>query len=1333
MISVRHLWLLNYFPYVLFILFWNTVSHTQDKTDTFNLNGYVTYQNGLQASTGFQVKAENQRLKTGWFQQETLTTVETRKDGSYSISFLDIFGSNQTRVGDKIVVQITDSSDTAPPISEVVYIVTSNAIENLEFELNLQLPAELNPKMEKEELETDTFTITGILELSDGKPAGKGYRITGQNLRIREGWFLPPQSETRPDGSFALSFLDIFGSRRTRVGDQINLKAVDNLTDQTVAKTSYYVTPVDIKNLAVKINFPLDDSETVNLPDKSLKLELADQEVIADGLDQTMLTVTIANTGQNLQDNTLSVTAIKGTIGQLTQSETGVYTAVYTSPILSILQPTSDTITVNSSQLDYQTAQNLVLQPVDQKHLETPLIEHERQHILKGISWDINNNQLIDIYDLVPVVQQWGKKKTGLELIGDINQDGIVEATDARLVMDHFGQSTGEPRAVEVTDLKVNFPVSSYLQSSRLNPQVGESLSITIDIHTPLAFAEQISGFEGTLNYDPEKLELIEISMATQFFPAAWYSSNNSEHPTPVPPSKLGQLFRTGSVVFAAAGFPRAKTLSLGKTVAIFKFKALSRCRTRLSISEFKLADQVGHAIPTQISFIDIRPWDLNSDGRVNLEDLSTMRQEWQKNESGLASDLNQDNLVDNFDYQILISNLDNFTQYPPVETTKSAFLTLQPSVTKLPKIGQKITVQVMANSILDLVAYYTTLNYDPAQLQFSSIDLYLEQPNHLGFPSSLANGYSNGKTTGISGDIGWVKPGSITFTKAIMPPISDDRSEKNMAVANLSFIVKNRQDTFLSLSNAMAIDNTNQSLTSGTISLKLQRPVTKNTPVGQIEFLLGNRHFLANGKIITNLEIQLTDQYGSFISGETITLKALAGQISSPATDHGDGTYSADYTAEINQPQTVEILASASNGIIKKLDLHFFHLIELSTPTPQISALPSAEAKIVVTVRNTLGQAQEGQEVNLTADKGQISSPATDNGNGTYTAYYTAKNDQIGSVKITASIPTDDFDVLNLDLIPVRVSPQKSRLKLVGESTLPLSHLTSVEVQLRTIDGLPIVGRDVSLDIEPSNKVRIEESQKTNSEGKTLISFTVGNPGVKVVKAVVDNLTIETGLAFLFTGREQLGDVDLDGEITIFDLVFTASQFGKTGPDLTGDVNQDGQVDVFDLALIAVDLRRSQQPGMAAPVQALDLINHKMSKLSMGEKQRIRLAIQTIKNLETLTADEELVFNVLAPTLQPQETRLLANYPNPFNPETWVPFELAKGGFVQLIIYNASGSIVKQIDCGYMTEGRYLGKNKAIYWDGITEMGNIAPSGVYFYRLVTEDYIQIRKMVLLK
>ena len=1336
MVLVRHLWLVCTLFSVMFFLAWNTILHGQNEIDTFNLSGYVRHQNGLQVSTRFQIKAENQRLKTGWFQQETLTKVKTRKDGSYVISFLDIFGPNRTRIGDQIIVQVTADLEFGLPISETVYMVTSDAISDLEAELDLRLPAELNPKLTKEELETDTFTITGILQLSDGKPAGAGYRVVGQNLRIKDGWFLPPQSETRSDGSFALSFLDVFGSRRTRAEDKITLQAINNITGHIVAQTNYSVTPVDIKNLAVEINFSLEELEKINQPYESLRLEVTDQEVIADGIDQTILTIIVDGISSKQWDDTLSITAIKGKIGQLTQSETGIYTAVYTAPILSILQPTSDTITVKSSQLDYQTAQNLVLQPIDYKHIETPLIENKRQEISKDISWDVNKNQLIDIYDLVPVIQKWGKKKTGFDLIEDIDQDGIVSANDARLVMDHFGQSTGQPRAVEVTDLEVNFPVSSYLQSSSLNPQVGEVLSVEVHIYTPLAFAEEISGFEGKLNYDPEKLELIEMSMATQFFPAAWYSSNNSEHPTPVPSSKLGQLFRNGSVIFAAAGFPRAKTLSLGKTVAVFKFKALSRSRTRMSVSDFKLADQMGHAIPTQTSFIDIRPWDLNGDGRVSLEDLTTMRQEWQKNENGLISDLNQDDLVDNFDYQIFINNLDDLTQHTTVENTKSTFLTLQPSVTKLPKVGQKITVQVKVNSILGLVAYHATLNYDPSQLQFSGIDLYLEQPNQLGFPFSLANGYSNDKATGISGDIRWVEPGSIIFTKAIMAPISDNTPEKNMILANLSFIVKDRQDTVLSLSNAIATDSTNQSLKSDTIYLKLQRPVSKNTPVDQIEFPLGNRHFLADGKIITNLEFYLADQYGSFISGETIILKASAGQIDLTATDHGDGTYSAEYNAEINQPQTVEITASSSNGVKKRLELHFFHLVELSTPTPQISALSSAKAEIIVTVRNTLGQAQKGQEVNLTADKGQISSPATDNGDGTYTSYYIAHNDQIGNAKIVASTSTGDSDVLNLDLIPVRISPQKSRLKLVGESTLPLSHLTSVEVQLLTLDGLPIVGRDVSLDIEPSNKIRIEESQKTNSDGKTLISFTVGDPGVKVVKAVVENLTLENGLAFLFTGREQLGDVDLDGKITIFDLVFTASQFGKTGSDLNGDVNRDGQVDVFDLSLIAVDLRRSQQPEMAAPVRILDLSNQKsslVSKLSIIEKKRIRLAVQAIKNLEVLTTEEELVFQMLNSILQPHETRLLANYPNPFNPETWIPFELSKSGLVQLMIYNASGARVKQIDCGHMTEGRYLGKDEAIYWDGRTEMGNIAPSGVYFYRFVTTDYILIRKMVLLK
>ncbi len=1262
-----------------------------------------------------------------------MTKVQTRKDGSYTISFLDIFGSNRTRIGDQITVQVATATNINESLAEVTYTVTSTAISNLETKLDIQLPTEQNPTLTKEELETDTFTITGVLKMASGQPVGNGYHVIGQNPRVKSGWFLPPQSDTRSDGSFALSFLDIFGSRRTKIDDQIVLQAIDNNTGQVVAKMTYFVTLQAIKNLAVKIDLFLTNLETTNQSD--INLQLDNSGIKADGLSQTILTVTIRGGNSNLLSNTLTITAIKGTISQLNKTETGVYTAIYTAPNLSILQPTTDTITVKSSELNFQTVQSLTLQPTV-KDLELPLVKDGPIPTTENISWDINKNQLVDIYDLVPVIQQWGKKTTEFNMIGDINRDGIVEAADARLVVEHFGQSTGKPKAVENSNLEMKFPISPYLNPSSLNPQVGELLNVQVDIHVPFDFAKQISGFEGKLNYDSAQLELVEMSMATQFFPAAWYTSNNSEHPTPLSPSKLGPLFQTGSVMFAAAGFPRAKTLALGKTVVIFTFKILARSRSRLSISDFKLADQRGRSISTQTSFIDLFPWDLNSDGLINLQDLGTMRHEWQKNERGLVSDLNRDNLVDNFDYQILIGHLDPSIHFPVEQTSKSVSLTLQPSVIKLPKVGQKLTIQVLSDSVTKLIAYQSTLTYAPDQLQFTGIDLHLFDPNQLGFPTSSANEQLGAKTASNSDALDWVKQGSITFTKAEMSTISDYTFDKNSILANLTFIVKSRQDTTLSLTSVAAVDNTNQLLKINPSSLELRRPVTKDVPVDQIEFLLDNHYLLANGHITTNLKLHLIDQHSSFISGETVFLESSNGQISNIATDNGDGTYTGYYTAKIDQPQTAEITASTSNGTIEKLTLHFFHLVELSTSTPQISAKPSARAKIIVTIRNDIGQPQKDQEVNLTAQGGEIKSPATDNGDGTYTTYYTTNTDQIGTVQITASIPSGASDKLSIQLIPIRISPQRSTLKLIGESTLPLTHLTMVEVELLTLDGLPVVGRNVALDIEPSSKIRIEQSKKTDINGKTQIAFTVGDPGVKVVKAVVDNLTLGDGLAFLFTGQLQLGDVDLDGEVTIFDLVFTASQFGEKGPNLAGDVNQDGQVDIFDLSLVAVDLMRNHQPEIAAPVQIANLADQKWLStlnLSVFEKKRIRLAIQELHHLLAPTTAENLAIQILKAVMLPNQTQLFTNFPNPFNPETWIPFELAKNSPVQLVIYDASGAIVRQINCGNLAAGRYLSKQRAIYWNGQTEAGNLVSSGIYFYQLQTADYIRSKKMVVLK
>jgi len=98
-----------------------------------------------------------------------------------------------------------------------------------------------------------------------------------------------------------------------------------------------------------------------------------------------------------------------------------------------------------------------------------------------------------------------------------------------------------------------------------------------------------------------------------------------------------------------------------------------------------------------------------------------------------------------------------------------------------------------------------------------------------------------------------------------------------------------------------------------------------------------------------------------------------------------------------------------------------------------------------------------------------------------------------------------------------------------------------------------------------------------------------------------------------------------------------------------------------------------------------------------------------------------------------PAETVLLANYPNPFNPETWVPFRLANDGTVKLSIYDATGNTVRSIDIGFKVAAVYESKDRAIYWDGRNAFGEQVASGVYFYTLETGDYASTRKMLILK
>ncbi len=113
--------------------------------------------------------------------------------------------------------------------------------------------------------------------------------------------------------------------------------------------------------------------------------------------------------------------------------------------------------------------------------------------------------------------------------------------------------------------------------------------------------------------------------------------------------------------------------------------------------------------------------------------------------------------------------------------------------------------------------------------------------------------------------------------------------------------------------------------------------------------------------------------------------------------------------------------------------------------------------------------------------------------------------------------------------------------------------------------------------------------------------------------------------------------------------------------------------------------------------------------------------------------------FTPLAPTAirsstpLPTRTALLANFPNPFNPDTWIPYQLHAPAHVRLNIYDVRGALVREIDLGHRAAGRYLTRAGAAHWDGRNDRGERVSSGVYLYSLQAGPVVHVRKMVLVR
>ena len=99
----------------------------------------------------------------------------------------------------------------------------------------------------------------------------------------------------------------------------------------------------------------------------------------------------------------------------------------------------------------------------------------------------------------------------------------------------------------------------------------------------------------------------------------------------------------------------------------------------------------------------------------------------------------------------------------------------------------------------------------------------------------------------------------------------------------------------------------------------------------------------------------------------------------------------------------------------------------------------------------------------------------------------------------------------------------------------------------------------------------------------------------------------------------------------------------------------------------------------------------------------------------------------------KPKLTQLLQNFPNPFNPETWIPYQLSEDSLVSISIYDTTGKLIRTLPLGYQSAGFYNSRARAAYWDGRNETGESVASGIYFYQLTTPSFHQTQRLVIIK
>jgi len=266
------------------------------------------------------------------------------------------------------------------------------------------------------------------------------------------------------------------------------------------------------------------------------------------------------------------------------------------------------------------------------------------------------------------------------------------------------------------------------------------------------------------------------------------------------------------------------------------------------------------------------------------------------------------------------------------------------------------------------------------------------------------------------------------------------------------------------------------------------------------------------------------------------------------------------------------------------------------------------------------------------------------------------------------------------------------------------------------------------------------------NSTETHLITGLTPNGGYDIVTQSVGNdvqVTISAGATYhadsggvLTLGAQTVyGDVNGDSIVNAYDAVLVLQHVVglitlTPNQKDAGDVSGDNTISAFDAVLIlqytvGLITQFPIQNEAAAPVLTAQSEEYALIK-AIAELEGTALNSEQKQVLEQL---KRLVFKKSLP----KQTVLFQNFPNPFNPETWIPYQLTHEAPVTISIYNANGQLIRTLNFGSRQAGIYVSKSRAAHWDGRNSLGEKVTSGVYFYTLQAGKFTTTKRMLIVK